>query len=168
MRLFSSDCSPHARAYRSSMRRKDRTMTEAETRALLEQGEYGVLSTVSPDGWPHGVPLHYCCLGDQIYFHCALEGEKLDNLGANPRVSFCVIGRSEILPAEFATRYESCLVRGLASEVFAAEKQAGLEGLIEKYSREFAVQGQRYIERHGERTRVFKISIQSLTGKARR
>ncbi len=150
------------------MRRKDRAMTEEETLALLAQGEYGVLGTVSPDGWPHGVPINYCCLDGQIYFHCALEGQKLDNLGANPRVSFCVVGRTEILPAEFATRYESCLVRGLASEVFAAEKRAALEGLIEKYSPEFVVEGHRYIERLVDSTRVFKLSIQSMTGKARR
>lgn len=150
------------------MRRKDRQITGAEAFSLLEQGEYGVLGTVSADGLPYGVPVNYCCLDGSIFFHCALEGRKLDHIRNNPRVSFCVVGATEVLPAEFGTRYESCIVQGIASESFAEEKRAALEGLIAKYSRDYVAEGQQYIERLNAKTRVFKISVDALTGKARK
>ena len=150
------------------MRRKDRQVTEAEALSLLEQGEYGVVSTVSVDGEPYGVPVNYCCRDGNIFFHCALEGKKLDNIRSNPRVSFCVVGNTEILPAEFGTRYESCIVQGTATESFDEEKRAALEGLVGKYSRDYVAEGLQYIEKLHAKTRVFKISVQSITGKAKK
>ena len=41
------------------MRRKDRAITEEEIIALLNKVEYGVLSTVSENGKPYGVPLNF-------------------------------------------------------------------------------------------------------------
>lgn len=70
------------------LRRKDRDMVEAEARELLERGEYGVLSACGPDGQPYGIPLSYCVIDNAIYFHCALEGHKLEILAANGKVSF--------------------------------------------------------------------------------
>lgn len=150
------------------MRRKDRQISEAEALSLLEQGEYGVLGTVSTDGQPYGVPVNYCCLNGSIFFHCALEGRKLDIIRNNPRVSFCVVGNTEVLPAEFGARYESCIVQGMASESLAEEKRAALEGLIAKYSRDFLAEGHQYIEKLNAKTRVFKISVEAITGKARK
>lgn len=150
------------------LRRKDRGVTETEARALLERGEYGILSTCDSDGQPYGVPLSYCLLDNAIYYHCALEGRKLENIAGNSRVSFCVVGATELLPDKFATRYESVIVIGRAMEVFDAEKQSALEGLVEKYSPDFREEGRRYIETDGKLTRVFKITIDALSGKARR
>lgn len=48
------------------------------------------------------------------------------------------------------------------------EKQMALEGLRMKYSRDHLENGRKYAERVGERTRVFRITIASLTGKARK
>jgi nitroimidazol reductase NimA-like FMN-containing flavoprotein (pyridoxamine 5'-phosphate oxidase superfamily) len=150
------------------LRRKDRGITESEARELLERGEYGILSTCDPDGQPYGIPLSYCVIDNAIYFHCALEGHKLEDLAANGRVSFCVVGRTEVLPDQFATRYESVVVSGTATEVFAEEKQLGLEGLLPKYSAGFIAEGLNYIKAKGERTRVFRIGIDAISGKARR
>lgn len=85
----------------------------------------------------------------------------------HPKVSFCVVGHTEVMPEKFGTRYESCIVHGLASEAFGEEKQMALEGLIRKYSGAFFEEGLTYIEKSGDRTRVFKISIKSVSGKAR-
>ncbi|NLX18653.1 MAG: pyridoxamine 5'-phosphate oxidase family protein [Desulfobulbus sp.] len=150
------------------LRRKDRALTEPEARQLLEQGEYGILSTCSPDGQPYGVPLSYCVLGDDLYFHSALEGHKLMNITAHNRVSFCVVGATELLPSEFSTRYESVIVSGRIEEVFGREKERALEGLVAKYAPEFQDEGSRYIAAAGDRTRTFKVTISTLSGKARR
>ena len=150
------------------VRRSDRRLGEAEARAILERGAYGVLSTVAPDGAPYGVPLSYCVAGGAIYLHGALEGRKLDHLAREPRVSFCVVGATEVLPEEFGTLYESCIVEGVASEAFFEEKQAALEGLLAKYSPDHVDEGLRYIDALRDETRVFRIDVESLSGKARR
>lgn len=150
------------------LRRTDRALTEPEARELLERGEYGILSTCGPDGQPYGVPLSYCVLDNALYVHCALEGHKLANMTADNRVSFCVVGTTELLPARFSTRYESVIVSGRAEEVFAGEKQRALEGLVAKYSPGFRDEGSRYIAATGDRTRTFRITIGAISGKARR
>ena len=153
---------------RRELRRKEREMTGPEARGLLERGEYGVLSTRGPDGAPYGIPLNYCVINDAIYFHCAVEGHMLENIAVDGRVSFCVVGTTEVLPDQFATRYESVIISGTAIEVFDEEKQRALEGLLAKYSAEHRLEGLKFIEAKGKRTRVFRIDIDTICGKARR
>jgi nitroimidazol reductase NimA-like FMN-containing flavoprotein (pyridoxamine 5'-phosphate oxidase superfamily) len=150
------------------MRRRDRLITAAETFSILENGEYGVLSTVSSNDEPYGLPINYCLIDGCVYFHCALEGRKIDNIKNNPRVSFCVVGKTEVLPDKFGTKYESCIVQGVASESFGEEKQLALEALIHKYSKDFVPDGLKYIGKLKDKTRVFKIPIESISGKARK
>ena len=150
------------------LRRKDRAITEEEAVALLNKAEYGVLSTVSENGKPYGVPLNFCIIDHGIYFHCAVEGQKIDNIKQNKSVSFCAVGNTEILPEKFGTKYESIIVSGEIEEVFDMNKQIALEGLLLKYSPEFIDKGIEYIEGLREKTRVFKINIKKLTGKARK
>ncbi|RLC17378.1 MAG: pyridoxamine 5'-phosphate oxidase family protein [Deltaproteobacteria bacterium] len=152
----------------NEMRRKDRAIMEEETIALLNTVEYGVLSTVSENGKPYGVPLNFCFIDHCIYFHCAVEGHKIDNIKQNKSVSFCAVGNTEILPAKFGTKYESIIVSGEVEEVFDVNKQIALEGLIHKYSPEFIEKGIKYIEGKKEKFKVFKITIDKLTGKARK
>ncbi|HJL70970.1 MAG TPA: pyridoxamine 5'-phosphate oxidase family protein, partial [Anaerolineales bacterium] len=102
----------------NKLRRKDRAITEEEAKALLNKAEYGVLSTVAENGKPYGVPLNFCIVDHSIYFHCAVEGQKIDNIKQNKSVSFCTIGNTEILPDKFSTKYESVIVSGEVEEVF--------------------------------------------------
>jgi len=150
------------------MRRKDRLITNTETLSILEKGEYGILSIVSSNNEPYGVPLNYCLIKECIYFHCAVDGRKISFFSKNNKASFCVVGKTEVLPDKFGTNYESCIVQGLVSESFGEEKQMALEGLIHKYSKEFVSEGLEYIEKFKDKARVFKISIESISGKARK
>jgi uncharacterized protein len=150
------------------VRRIDRRLADADGRRILEGGSYGVLSTVSPDGAPYGVPLGYCVMRGAVFIHSAVEGRKLDNLARETRVSFCVVGAAEILPDQFSTSYESCVVEGEACEVFGDEKQAALEELVAKYAVGLEAEGRRYIDALRDETRVFRIDVVSLSGKARR
>lgn len=59
------------------MRRDDRALAADEAWDLLEGAEYGVLSTVSNDGIPYGVPLNFYLINKSIFFHCAPDGQKL-------------------------------------------------------------------------------------------
>jgi len=150
------------------LRRKDRAITKDEAIALLNRAEYGVLSTVTENGKPYGVPLNFCMIDRCIYFHCAVEGQKIDNIKKNKSVSFCAVGNTEILPEKFGMIYESVIVSGEVEEVFDMNKQIAMEGMLHKYSPDYFDKGIKYIEGLKEKTRVFKITINTLTGKARR
>ncbi|MEJ2429072.1 MAG: pyridoxamine 5'-phosphate oxidase family protein [Deltaproteobacteria bacterium] len=150
------------------MRRSDREISSEEALRILQKAEYGVMSTVSGDRFPYGVPLNFCVIDDHIYFHSAVEGRIIDNITDNPKVSFCVVGETCLLPAQFGTKYESAIVFGTAGEVFEQEKQMALEGLLLKYSRNHYSAGLEYIQSNFEKTRVFKISIETVTGKSRK
>ncbi|MGI9568521.1 MAG: pyridoxamine 5'-phosphate oxidase family protein [Desulfobulbia bacterium] len=149
-------------------RRKDRSIEQEEALEILREGEFGVLSTSSVDGEPYGVPLNYCVIDCCILFHCALEGHKIDNIDSNKSISFCVVGKTEIMPEKFGTKYESVIVSGNVEEVFGFEKQEALEGLLHKYSSGYIEDGTKYIEGLIEKTKVYKIGINNLSGKARR
>jgi nitroimidazol reductase NimA-like FMN-containing flavoprotein (pyridoxamine 5'-phosphate oxidase superfamily) len=152
----------------NELRRKDRAITNEEAMAILRKAEYGVLSTVSPGGEPYGVPLNFCLVGSCIYFHCAVEGRKIENIQKNKNVSFCAVGDTELLPDKFGTKYESVIVAGEIEESFDKDKQMALEGMLRKYSSDHFGKGLEYIETLKSKTRVFKITITNLTGKARR
>lgn len=147
------------------MRRHDKEISSEEAARILESAEYGILSTTGEDGYAYGVPLSYAYKDNCIYFHCARDGQKLDNIKHNDRVSFCVVGATELLPEEFSTRYESVIAFGRASEVFDQEKQEALVAILEKYSSQFMDKGMEYINKDSRLTRVIKIEIEHMTGK---
>jgi nitroimidazol reductase NimA-like FMN-containing flavoprotein (pyridoxamine 5'-phosphate oxidase superfamily) len=151
-----------------NIRRKDREISIQEAIKILDSAEYGVLSTVDKEGQPYGVPLSYVYRNSCIYFHCALIGQKLDNITNNPRVSFCVVGKTKILQDKFATEYESAIAFGLASEVYGNERYNALMWLLEKYSPDFIKEGKQYIELKDKSTKIIKIEISHISGKARR
>lgn len=150
------------------MRKKERALGMEESAEILKNNTYGVLSTVGPDGQPYGLPLSYAYRDNAIYIHCAVEGQKLDNMEANSRVSFCVVGQTCTLPEKFSTTYESVIAFGEVSELTGEEKDQALLELVLKYSPDFVEEGKAYIQRGGARARVFKITISHMTGKGRR
>lgn len=152
----------------NEVRRKDREISAEEAWSILRNAEYGFISTVSPEGVPYGVPLSFCVMNGNVYFHCAMEGRKTDNLEKNSAVSFCTVGETTVLPGKFSTKYESAIVAGRAEEVFDEEKQSALEGLVRKYSADFIESGAKYIDALTHKTRVFKIVVGEVSGKARK
>lgn len=147
------------------LRRKDKQISIEEAMGLLTEAEYGILSTVGADGQPYGVPLNYVYKNNTIYFHCALIGHKLDNLESNPKVSFCVVGETKVLPSEFSTEFISTVVFGIASEVQGEERYDGLLWVLEKYSPEYIEKGKKYIDKMDKVTKLIKIEVQHISGK---
>jgi nitroimidazol reductase NimA-like FMN-containing flavoprotein (pyridoxamine 5'-phosphate oxidase superfamily) len=150
------------------VRRMDREIATHEASELFERCEYGTLSTVSNDGQPYGIPLSYAIKDNCIYFHCALTGHKLENIDHNSKVSFSVVGNTKVLPDKFATEYESAVAFGIASEIHGQERIYALMYLVQKYSPDFIEEGRKYIDQKDNATRVFKIEISHMSGKARR
>ena len=151
------------------VRRVDRQISPEDTIAVLKSADYGVLSTVSADGSPYGVPLSFVYTGDVIYFHCAPEGHRLDNILQNPEVCFCAVSQAVPLSDKFSMRYASATVFGTAEAVTDdVEKRAALVAIIEKYSPDHIPAGIDYINRDMNKTLVVKITIQKMSGKSRK
>ena len=151
------------------MRRKEKMISQEEIMEVLETAEYGVLSTVSGDGIPYGTPVNFVFMDGAIYFHCATEGHRLDNIAANDNVCFTVVDSVELMPEQFNTRYRSVIAFGKA-EVLEneEEKKAALLGIVKKLSPGFIESGMKYIDSSVNKAHVIRICVSEMTGKATR
>lgn len=155
------------------LRRRDRKLDEKSTDNLLKKGIYSVLSTTGKDGYAYGSPLNYVFSNNSIYFHCAKEGHKLDNIKHNNKVCFCVVGDTKLQPQSFSIKYESAIVFGQIEEVREDKKYDALMSLIKKYAGEFYTdemkqKAEKYIDHNYGKTRVFRIDIENTCGKRKK
>jgi nitroimidazol reductase NimA-like FMN-containing flavoprotein (pyridoxamine 5'-phosphate oxidase superfamily) len=150
------------------MRRAEKALPPEEAVLILEQGEYGILSLVTPEGEAYGVPLNYVFMNDTVYFHAALEGKKLGCIAAHSQVSFCVVGDSNLIPQRFSTAYRSVVLSGTAERVEGDEKIAALTGLVAKYSPGYIEPGKAYIAKDAGKTAVVGIRCLRISGKGNR
>lgn len=153
------------------IRRQDRKLDEERMRELLDTSEYGYLSLgTSQNGYAYGLPINfvYDKASDTLYFHCAPEGHKLDNMQQNNRVSFCVVGKTKPISEKFTTLYESTIVFGQADiHLSDEEKKKALRLLVNKYSPNHSELGEVYMEKSFHRTYAFKITIEHISGKCK-
>jgi len=149
------------------IRRKDRILDNASALALLDNGDYGVLSTVDKNNQPYGIPVNYTVIDNTIFVHSAPEGHKFDNIKSNSKVSFCVVGRTQLLPDQFSINYKSVVVFGTASIVEEKNKRQALISLVAKYFPEHMDSGGKYIDSLIDKVVVIKLSIDHITGKQR-
>jgi nitroimidazol reductase NimA-like FMN-containing flavoprotein (pyridoxamine 5'-phosphate oxidase superfamily) len=151
------------------LRRKDRRMDDSAAMALLQRGEYGILSTTNGNDQPYGIPVHYAVMDETIFFHCATEGQKIDNITANSQVSLCVVGKAHVIPEKFATCYESVILSGNATIVDdPVLRKNALRALIVKYAPDHIDAGEAYMDKLFDQTAVIRIAIDHLSGKARK
>lgn len=116
------------------MRRSERKLSQADTLAVLDEAVYGVLCTVCSDGLPYGVPMNFARVGQVLYFHCADEGQKLDNLRHQERVCFTAVADTAVVPQEQTMAYRSAMVFGTLKAVEdPIGRQEALAALLAKY-----------------------------------
>lgn len=136
---------------------------------LLAEGEYGFLAMNGADGYGYGIPISYALSRRNIYFHCATEGYKLVCLKADDRVSFCVVGRTEVIPSGFTTIYESVIAFGrIAGGLSDEERLDALRLLGAKYCPGYAEKAEKYIAASFRRTNVLRLDIEEVTAKCKR
>lgn len=149
------------------MRRKDREQSREFALNTADRCEYAVLSMTMPDGRPYCVPLSMVRDGDCLYFHCALQGQKLEALRKEPRVCVCCVTDTRTVPERFTMAYASALLTGTAEEVTdTGEKRRALELLCRRYAPENPAGVGPAIASDLSRTGVWKILLSAVTGKA--
>ncbi|MDR2945791.1 MAG: pyridoxamine 5'-phosphate oxidase family protein [Candidatus Adiutrix sp.] len=152
------------------MRRRDRQLGPDECRAILERGEYGVLATTDAEGQPYAVPLSFLFVKGYLYFHCACEGHKIDNLAANPKVSFAVVGRTDtVYKGSYTVYYESVVAFGKVMPVTDDnEREAALRALTHKYYPANLDGLDEYLHKRLKSTAVYALDPEVITGKSNR
>ncbi len=152
------------------MRRKDRERDKTFAYALIDACEYGVAAFSTGSEPPYCIPLSLVRVGDELYFHCALRGHKLDLLRSDPRICVTFVGPTEpaYLPDcnEYTTYFSSAVVTGTAYELTdPVQKTAALRALCEKllpnHMAGFATAASRSLPATG----VWGIHIEQAVGK---
>ncbi len=146
--------------------RKKNQMSQKDATELLINGKYGVLGTLSDDGYPYTIPMNYVYLNQKIYFHSAKIGHKIENIKNHEKVSFTVVGKERVSGKEVTTKYESVTLFGIA-KIIPTNKTILLE-LIKKYAKDFMVEGVKSIKEDFNSVAIFEIDIKHITGKATR
>ncbi len=146
--------------------RRDRAVAPEEAMRFLADARDGVLSMVGTDGAPYAVPVNHAVIDGHVVIHCALQGQKLDNLRADARACYTVYTAIEVDPVELTTRYTSATVFGLAELVDDSVVKAGLLHRMTEHLAPGAAFG--CDAESVARTGVLRIRIDSITGKANR
>jgi nitroimidazol reductase NimA-like FMN-containing flavoprotein (pyridoxamine 5'-phosphate oxidase superfamily) len=109
-------------------------LTEADVYQYLADNHTGRLATCDAEGQPYIVPLNYIYFNNCIYFHCAHEGKKLDNIKANPKVCFEVSQTDKTYfgdkACQCSTRYTSVIAAGTAQIVSETEEKVAVLNTI--------------------------------------
>ena len=149
------------------MRRSKQQLTEAENIEILKQGTYGVLSVTGEDGYPYGVPVNYVYEDGKIYIHGANAGHKIDAVRRNPKVTFCVVDKSDVIKEEYTTRYRSVIAFGKA-RIVADEREilAAAEKLAIRFWPEDTKEHRdRVIHNDIKVLGIIEIELEHVTGK---
>ena len=112
------------------MRNGKRQTSYDRAREILKQAAYGVLSTSCEDGLPYGVPLCHVLTGNSIYFHCAAEGQKLDNLMRDGRACLTVVSAAKNLGNRLSMAYESAMAFGVVRLVYGEDERLAAMRLL--------------------------------------
>ena len=148
------------------MRRKKQALSNEENLAILMRGTSGVMAVSGDDDYPYAVPLSYVYHDSKIYFHCAASGHKLDAMRRNPKVSFCVIDRDEVIPQEYTTYFRSVIVFGTVRILEKEQdKKPALELLATKYSPDLEQERQQEISKSLDHVCMLKLEIEYISGK---
>jgi nitroimidazol reductase NimA-like FMN-containing flavoprotein (pyridoxamine 5'-phosphate oxidase superfamily) len=71
------------------MRRKHCEINDSdELERILDATTIGRMATIGADGYPYITPVNFVFDQGYVYFHCALKGEKLDNIARDAKVCF--------------------------------------------------------------------------------
>lgn len=117
------------------IRRMDQALPRERCEEILREAAWGTLALCGADGVPYAVPVNFVQEGGKIWFHCALEGRKIDLIRENPMVSFCVVGSAQVVPEDFTTKYESVILTGRARLLETREEKIGpMTALCKKFS----------------------------------
>lgn len=153
------------------MRRNDRAQDRTFSLGVIDRCTHGIMALSTGEPVPYCLPLSFVRLEDDLYFHCAREGRKLDLLRCCPKVCVAFVGDDRptfAAPATYTTYFQSVLVTGTASEVVnPEEKLRALRALCQKLTPEHMACFDAAVSNSMAITSVWKIHMEEISGKAK-
>ncbi len=148
------------------MRRKDKEISNLAAIEDIVRNSLVCRLGLAEKDQPYIVPLSFGFRDNNLYFHSAPKGKKIDMLRKNSKVCFEFDIDHEVVVDEQACRwgmkYRSVIGFGRATIVEdMAEKIEGLDAIMDQYSDRSFV----YPEVKLENTVIIKVEIESMTGK---
>ena len=135
----------------------------------LEASPYQVLAMTDGAGLPYCVPINGVLVGQTVYFHSRLAGEKLDCLRARPQVCLAAVGDQRVVQEAYETLFTSAVARGRAAEVTdPAEMREALRAICRRYAPDAPDRVEEVIETHLSRTSVWRIELETVSGRKKR
>jgi len=146
------------------MRRNKQMLPPAEAEEILRRGSSGVLALSGDADYPYALPISYVYDGVKLYFHCAKTGHKLDAIARNPKASFCVVDRDEVIGEKYTTAYRSVIVFG---HIRRLEDETDCIRALEKLGRKYApaLDPGAEIKKGLAAACVLEMSVDHITGK---
>ena len=132
---------------------------------VMKRAPFITVSFTRADGTAYGLPMSMACTDDRTwYFHCALEGEKLDAISAHPEVCLSAVTKCQptVGPKDgsFTLQYQSAVAFGRAEIVTSdEEKILGLRVISQRFLPHHMDAFDASIARSLSRTAVVRITL---------
>lgn len=148
------------------MRRFKQQIPEAEAYAIVKEVSWGVLGINGEEGYPLTFAVHHVLKENKLYFHSAKSGYKIDAINVNPKVSFLVVDKDDVISREYTTYFRSVMIFGKAHIVKdEEEKESALHMIAEKFASADLDRYEELMEKEAKNTSVICIDIEHITGK---
>ena len=147
------------------MRRQKQELSKEECIQILKEEPRGVLALLGDDDYPYALPMSHVYVGGKIYFHGAKEGHKSDAVKSHSKVSYCVMDKGVKQKDSWWYTFKSVIVFGKIKTL--TDKDDKIDKLTHLGDKFFPTHEETVAEinRLLERTEVFEITIEHMSGK---
>lgn len=147
------------------MRRLGQELSKEECENILTNEPRGVLALIGDEYYPYALPISHVYADGKIYFHGAKEGHKIDAVKKHSKVSFCVIDKGIKAEGSWWYTFKSVIVFGKIK--ILTDRNERIEKLTLLGDKFFPTHEETIdeIDRLLERTEVFEIAVEHMTGK---
>ena len=112
------------------------------------------------------MPINGVLVGQTVYFHSRLAGEKLDCLRANPAVCITAVGSQQVIQAEYTTHFTCAVARGRAVEVTEPEEvRRGLRAICDRHTPDCPERVEEVIEKYLPAVSVWRVDLTTVSGR---
>ena len=147
------------------MRKKSREVDASFALNVFDKAPYVTVSMIRADGTPYGLPLSLVRTDERtFYFHCAMKGEKLDCIKANPTVSLSAVTKCEPTPGprdnSFTLQFHSAVAIGQAEIVTdETERLEAMRAICERFLPHHMAYFEEAVKRSLRYTSIVRITL---------
>lgn len=147
------------------MRLKKQELSKEECIDILINEPRGVLALLGDNDYPYAIPMSHVYVDGKIYFHGAMEGHKNDAIKKHSKVSYCVMDKGIKQEDSWWYTFKSVIVFGNIKTIM--DEKEKIEILAQLGNKFFPTpeDTENEINRLLNRTEVFEITIDHMTGK---